>query len=151
MLNPSSADGSRNDPTLWEVIFHTHRLGFGGLVVVNLYPFIAASPAACHRWADWDAPGRGPDWYVRDVLHANQDLVARTARECDQVIAAWGASAWDRTWIDVVVEGVLTGEAPWRDLWCLGRTSDGSPKHPLARGHHRIPRDQAPIMWAEAS
>lgn len=151
MLNPSDAGAERNDPTMWEVIFHTYRLGFGGLVVVNLYPFISANPAACKRWADYDAPGRGPDWWVRDRLLDNLQLVGRTAKEADACFAAWGASAFDDAWTERVVEEVLSGDAPWPDLLCLGTTADGSPKHPLARGHHRIPRDQQPIVWRSAA
>ena len=30
----------------------------------------------------------------------------------------------------------------------LGTTDSGAPKHPLARGKHRIPADQAPIDWS---
>ncbi|AHE56053.1 hypothetical protein [Sphingomonas sanxanigenens] len=37
------------------------------------------------------------------------------------------------------------------DLWCWGKTKDGAPKHPMARGLHRIPRDQQPIMWRAAA
>ncbi|UFW79976.1 DUF1643 domain-containing protein [Rhizobium sp. SU303] len=33
---------------------------------------------------------------------------------------------------------------------CLGLTKDGYPKHPMARGAHRIPRDQQPILWKSA-
>jgi hypothetical protein len=32
---------------------------------------------------------------------------------------------------------------------CLGTTQSGAPKHPMARGLHRIPRDQMPIEWKE--
>jgi hypothetical protein len=29
----------------------------------------------------------------------------------------------------------------------LGATADGSPKHPLARGVHRVPDDRQPLVW----
>ena len=32
-------------------------------------------------------------------------------------------------------------------LSCLGTTLSGAPKHPLARGQHRIPDDQEPMQW----
>tara|TARA_R110002020_G_scaffold185004_1_gene382468 strand:+ start:3460 stop:4062 length:603 start_codon:yes stop_codon:yes gene_type:complete len=150
MLNPSTADASRNDPTLHEVIRFTRLWGFGGLVVVNLYPFISSSPAACRRWAKWGAPGRGPDWYVRDRLWKNEDVIAREARAADLVVAAWGAGAWDGDWVNHVIETVQS-EAPFPALHCLGKTASGAPKHPLARGIHRVPRDQSPIIWRKAA
>lgn len=36
------------------------------------------------------------------------------------------------------------------DLICLGTTLSGAPKHPMARGRSRIPRDQQPIIWRKA-
>ncbi len=37
------------------------------------------------------------------------------------------------------------------NLVCLGLTKDGFPKHPMARGVHRIARDQQPIMFQRAA
>jgi hypothetical protein len=35
-------------------------------------------------------------------------------------------------------------------IWCWGTTTSGAPKHPLARGKHRIPVDQPAILWRAA-
>jgi hypothetical protein len=144
MLNPSTADDRKNDPTMREVIYFTRLWGYAGLTVVNLYPFRSPNPAACRRWADWT--NNGPDYYARDALMRNLDIVAERAREATLVVVAWGATAWDDDWIEHLVEEVQSVE-PFPTLHCLGRSASGAPKHPMARGHHRIPRDQAPEIW----
>lgn len=67
-----------------------------------------------------------------------------------QVFVCWGAIAWDDLWIDHVVEEIQSGEGPYPALWCWGMTSSGAPKHPMARGKHRIPADQKEILWKAA-
>jgi hypothetical protein len=82
------------------------------------------------------------------MLHfTNLSALVAAAKAADQVFVCWGAIAWDQDWIEHVVEEIQTGEAPWPDLWCWGKTGSGAPKHPLARGLHRIPADQKPILW----
>lgn len=148
MLNPSTADHRVDDPTIREVIRFTRLWGYDAAVVVNLYPFRTSSPAECRRWADWE--NGGPDWHVRDVIHEGGVLIGRKAREAALVIAAWGAAPWARDWAEYVVGDVITaGDIPCPAVYCLGKNRDGSPKHPLARGRHRVPRDQKPEPFAE--
>ncbi len=142
--NPSTADASDDDPTSrwWNAWFHL--FGFGGYDAMNLYPFCSSSPAVCRAIVD-DAFAGG--WGDRDLLLANVDAVARAAKAAHQVFVCWGAIAWDDMFIEHVVEAIQCGVAPYPDLWCWGTTASGAPKHPLARGKHRIPRDQQPILW----
>lgn len=143
--NPSTADASKDDPTSrwWNAWFKL--FGFGGYDAMNLYPFCTSSPVECRRIVDGI---QGGDWSARDMLHfTNLSALVAAAKAADQVFVCWGAIAWDQDWIEHVVEEIQTGEAPWPDLWCWGKTSSGAPKHPLARGLHRIPADQKPILW----
>ena len=143
--NPSTADATTDDPTSrwWNKWFRTN--GFGRYDAVNLYPFCTSSPAECRRIVETIDRGA---WDVRDRLHfVNLPHVVETAKSSDQVFVCWGAIAWDQEWIDRVVEEIQSGEAPYPDLWCWGRTASGAPKHPLARGAHRIPFDQSPSIW----
>lgn len=94
----------------------------------------------------------GNAWHDRDALHfVNLPAVVKAAKSADQVSVCWGAIAGhDEGWIEHVVEEIQSGEDPCPDLWCWGTNADGSPKHPMARGKHRIPRDQQPILWRAA-
>ena len=49
MLNPSCADEHVDDPSVRRCIGFAHRLGYGGLQVVNLYAFLATDPAELRR------------------------------------------------------------------------------------------------------
>lgn len=146
--NPSTADALKDDPTSiwWNKWFYA--AGFGGYDAVNLYPFCTSSPAECRRIV---ATIDGGAWDVRDDLHfVNLPHVIKKAKSAAQVFVCWGAIAWDALWIDHVVEEIQSGEAPYPDLWCWGRTESGAPKHPMARGKHRIPADQKAILWRAA-
>lgn len=143
--NPSNANAVVDDPTSrwWNAWFKL--FGFGGYDAVNLYPFCTSDPAECRKIATrgWS----GLDWGARDAMQANASFVAERAKTADQVFVCWGAIAWDGDWIDHVVEAIQYDEEPWPVLWCWGKTASGAPKHPLARGRHRIARNQAPVLW----
>ena len=147
MLNPSTADAESDDPTIRTVTRFSKAWGSGSLSVVNLYPYRATDPARCRRWADWGH--NGPDWYARDALHKNAEIVGAAARHAQMTILAWGAAPWAYEWAEYVLDGHLeAGTLPLPTLYCLSRNKDGSPKHPLARGRNRVPTDQEPIPWA---
>uniref|UniRef100_UPI00260AFB77 DUF1643 domain-containing protein n=1 Tax=uncultured Halomonas sp. TaxID=173971 RepID=UPI00260AFB77 len=44
MLNPSTADHRKDDPTIRRVIGFAKRDGFGGIIVLNAYAFRATNP-----------------------------------------------------------------------------------------------------------
>lgn len=135
MLNPSTADDQKDDPTVRELIHFAKLWGYGGLHIVNLYAFRAASPADMMAAEDPIGPLNGH--YLRDALDC--------ARMFDTpMLAAWGDGGSFKareTWLcaKAAHHGV--------DLVCLGITKANHPKHPMSRGRNRIPRDQQPIMW----
>jgi hypothetical protein len=145
MLNPSTADHREDDPTIRRIIHFTRLWGFDGLTVVNLYPYRSPHPAECRRWANWE--NNGPDWHARHALQKNTGIVAEEAKRAAMVVAAWGATAWDQDWVDNIVEEITGGEEPLPSLHCLGTTDSGAPKHPMARGKHRVPDDQRSVLW----
>jgi len=144
-LNPSRADGLHDDPTSTRWTQFAYRWGYGGYTAVNMYPYRSSSPAECRKWADWT--NNGPDWYVRDRIHQNVDIVAREAKRAALIVACWGAGAWDNDYVEHVIDTIQSGTAPWPDIYCFGKTASGAPIHPMARGKHRVPDDAQPIVW----
>lgn len=145
-LNPSTADHEVDDPTVRRWIHFARSWGYGGLVAVNLYPLRTSRPVECKKWADWDRPGWGPDWYARDDIQHNIQHVAEVAKASALVVACWGAVLWE----DVsacLIEEIQSGIAPYPDIYCFGLTKGGQPIHPMARGKHRFPDTAKPILW----
>ena len=133
MLNPSSADGHRDDPTIRRCVGFSARYGAAALTVVNLYALRSAVPAAL--WAHPDPVGPDNDEQLHHVLRA-------AAMEGWPVVCAWGVHGRsDRT--RVVTDLIRTaGCTPL----VLGLTSGGQPRHPLY-----VPGRNVPVPWATAA
>lgn len=114
MLNPSTADHRRDDPTIRRCIGFARRWGYGSLLVVNLFAYRTHSPAILRQVAE--PVGSRNDHYLR---------YAR--RRAADVVVAWGThgALHDRH------QRALTLLGGRRPLLCLGQTRDGFPKHPL--------------------
>lgn len=115
MLNPSTADGSVDDPTIRRCLGFTKSWGYSGLMVRNLFAYRATDPGELLRVADPIGP------------LGNRYL--QEAEQSDLVIAAWGADVpFGR---DLRARELLAGAK----LFCLEKTKHGMPRHPLyARG-----------------
>jgi hypothetical protein len=126
MLNPSTADAEKDDPTIRRCKGFATRWGYSRLIVVNLFALRSTDPKALRGSTLDDAENR------RHVLDA--------VTESREVIAAWG--------VPPVPASVQIGDvqyACWsvgRDLRCLGKTQDGSPRHPLY-----VRADKAREVW----
>ena len=144
-LNPSRADGERDDPTLRRLQAFAKSWGYQELLVVNLFARISPHPSALQRasdpvgvendkvlqvcferwardpqmdlWCGWGmSGGRGPR--ARDVLHTLQPLRRQRQVHCPNA------------------KGPLS----------LALTQTGEPRHPLY-----APRQStlSPFHWAE--
>lgn len=132
MLNPSSADAEVDDPTIRAIIKRSKGWDFGQLVVVNIYAIRASDPKVARRWAEREE-------LPSEAVH-NRSIVADMANAADKAVASWGAAPWATAWAYVVAAIIP-------ELFCLGRTASGAPKHPLARGRHRIAPGQQLVPW----
>jgi hypothetical protein len=64
------------------------------------------------------------------------------------IVAAWGNQLWAAEWADQVL--MLIQENIDKPIHCIGTTINGCPKHPMARGKHRVPDNQKPLVWRAA-
>jgi hypothetical protein len=135
LLNPSTADAFKPDPTVRECRKRAVPLGADVTEVVNLWALRSPYPADLRKRA---VGSRGDD-----AINNAEILAACTGAHL--VIAAWGNHGVLDHRATIVRR--LLAEAGIA-LHHLGTTQHGHPKHPLGRGHHRIPADQRPIAWS---
>jgi uncharacterized protein DUF1643 len=163
-LNPSYADGKKDDPTMWRMIGFSYRWGFGSMVVVNVYPFVASKTTELTRWRRTWRPKQHaidgfPPWPISQSPFAawlrNQDVVRDLLDRAHTRVAAWGNGIAGGEDLTTFLHGVAHCydvermlDVPLGVEWkCLGTTQGGAPTHPLARGKHRIPDDAQLIDW----
>jgi len=110
-LNPSTADGFIDDPTVRRCVGFARDWGFGGLLLVNLFALRSTDPRNLYT--------------AREPIGPENDRWLRmTAKSAELVVAAWG------------VHGELHGrgrgvESYFPKLACMGKTREGHPRHPL--------------------
>ena len=80
MLNPSTADAVKNDPTVRRCIGFANSWDCGWLHVTNLSPLRATHPR--------DLRNAGPE--PEDVWDENLRTILETGGQSDLVVAAWG-------------------------------------------------------------
>jgi len=117
MLNPSTADATKNDPTIRRCIYFAERSGATSLTVVNLFALRATDPRKLNKHKDPIGPEN--DNFIQSEIdrHSRNGIV----------VAAWGANpiARDRG------SEVLYNNVSNTNIMCLGITKSGAPRHPL--------------------
>lgn len=116
-MNPSTAAAEVDDPTVRRETDFSRRWGFRRFVKANVMDYRATHPK------DLTAPG------VIPCSPENLPIIRAEAAEAARVVLAFGALA-----PALRVHGAATAaalRADGRELWCLGVTKDGSPRHPL--------------------
>ena len=125
-LNPSTADETKEDPTIRRCIDFAKRWGFGALCMTNLFAWRDTKPANMKR-ALFPVGGDNDMW------------LKRCAEGAGMILAAWGkhGSFLDR------------GKTVAKDLRGMGHSihalrlnDDGSPEHPLY-----IPASTVPVAF----
>lgn len=119
MLNPSTADADADDPTIRRCIGFARKMFCGGIVVANLFGFRATRPEELRRQDYAFGPGN---------YDALREFMADALIENMAIICAWGSSTYAKngSWR---VTNLMKAEG-CRGI-CLGKTKDGSPRHPL--------------------
>lgn len=110
-LNPSTANESSDDPTIKRVVAIAQNLGFGGVYMMNCFPFVSTDPAKLYDCSGWVT---------------NEEWLKTVAAKCKEVVFAWGNFDVDQK---LGVDYLLTRMFP--DAKALHINKNGSPKHPL--------------------
>lgn len=112
MLNPSTADAEKDDPTIRRCMGFARKWYYAQLKVVNLYAFRATNPR--DLWLADDPVGPDNDHHISLVFGGS-----------DLIIAAWGVSPQPKRLAQ------FARFDSWRNFHALGLTNGGFPRHPL--------------------
>lgn len=125
-LNPSTADETKDDPTIRKCIGFAQRWGFGALCMCNIFAFRATDPKDMRKATD-------------PIGDDNWRHVTKCALEAGMIVAAWG------------VNGAYKNQGECVLMWlrecglgvkCLRVTNGGFPEHPLY-----VPYDTLPVEY----
>lgn len=121
MLNPSTADGEADDPTIRRCVAFAKRFNFDRLEVVNLFAFRATDPGDLLRVS----PAVDP------VGLNNQNAVRDAIDKAGMIVCAWGTQGGHLDQDETMLGWIE--EANWREapVVALGITREGFPRHPL--------------------
>jgi hypothetical protein len=127
MLNPSTADATTDDPTIRKCIGFADRLGYDGIQVINLFSLRSTDPSVLVERVDNRGDLLGPDY---------DHFLNLTVRHARTVVAAWGCADTLRRRASLAARPAqalarIREINPEIEIMCLGRSKDGSPRHPL--------------------
>lgn len=115
MLNPSTADGTQDDPTIRRCVGFARAWGYDRLEVANLFAYRATNPRELLSLSLDEAVGTD-----------NRERVFEAVSRAKTIICAWGAHG---SYLDQ--DETLLGWIDPRERYCLGITKEGAPRHPL--------------------
>jgi len=118
MLNPSTADAKKNDPTVKRCCDFAKKWGYGSIVVCNLFAYRSTNPAAL---VTVENP-IGPE---------NMEYIRKAMGSSDTIVAAWGNNVLPNFYISTVHQVTEMGNVLGKDIWCLDTNENGQPVHPL--------------------
>lgn len=123
-LNPSKANGEKDDPTIRLLTRVLQYQGYGGFIMVNLYAWITPHPKELFS--------------VANSLGDNDQHIAAAALSTQDQIFCWG----NFKGIDYRAKKMMQ---QFPDALCFGKTSTGSPWHPLALMYKGVKTDEVTL------
>lgn len=139
LLNPSTADGTQDDPTVRRCVGMAKKWGCGIMWIVNLFALRATNPRELLVDPD-NAVGPQNDSYLNLALICFD-------RPADYIVCGWGN--WGshkllRRRRDQVLSRLRAARTR-----CLSVNSTGDPKHPLYCKGDLVPLEYAPAILPE--
>jgi len=135
MLNPSTADGKDDDPTIRRCMSFAKRENCSSIEVVNLFALRATDPKELSK----------VDFHTAHGGNQTTDYTFDAIRRADIVVAGWGANkevlkGWE------YLLGSIEDFAPGTEIFHLGPlTKEGHPRHPLY-----LPKSSPLNFWLRA-
>jgi hypothetical protein len=126
MLNPSTADEVKLDPSCTRARVYAEQWGCGALIVSNLFGWRATDPGEMKAARD-------------PVGRRNDAAILRAAREAAVVVCAWGNHGAHRDRASRVLALLRAENIP---LHVLRVNGGGEPAHPLY-----LPGSLRPTLW----
>lgn len=114
-LNPSTADETKDDPTIRRCRDFAQRWGYGALCMTNLFAWRDTQPANMKK-AAWPIGADNDHWLLE------------IAKGAGLVVAAWGTHG---THLYRAVKVKAMFREAGIQLQCIYKTKDGHPQHPL--------------------
>ena len=113
-LNPSTADETKDDPTIRRCIGFARRFGYGGVYMLNIFAFRSTNPKEMRLALDPVGPEN--DWFLRMY-----------AAQAGRIVVAWGSHG------KFLNRGAGVSQTLRRisHLYCLSVVRNGEPGHPL--------------------
>ncbi len=108
-LNHSTANENVNDPTIRRVISFAKLWGYGGVYMLNCFPYISTNPNDLKDFGNTSTNDR----WIKEI-----------SLKVEEFIFAWGN-------FDVAKERGLELNKMYPHSNCLQANKNGSPKHPL--------------------
>lgn len=131
MLNPSTADELKNDPTVERCEQRARMWGFGGVEVFNIFSYRATDPDDMKAYIDPIGPNND-DWMIQ-FAKKSQSTTA---------IIGWGEHGKHRGRGEAVLDIIKRHNG---QVNALKVNASGHPKHPLYIGYKQ---KASPFVWA---
>ena len=121
-LNPSTADEVKDDPTMRRCIRFSKDFGFGGFIMANIFAFRSTDPKKLKK--------------IKNPIGKKNDFwIKKLDKEAGMTIAAWGTHG------NYLNRGEEVSKM-LKNLYCLRKTKNGFPSHPLY-----LPANLKPIKY----
>ncbi|AFY78083.1 hypothetical protein Ple7327_2820 [Pleurocapsa sp. PCC 7327] len=125
MLNPSTADAKRDDPTIRKCIYLASSWGYGSLAVANLFAYRTAKPKLLRQVVD-------------PIGWENDNYLLKLSHQTQKIIFAWGNHG---SWLNRS-QAVISLFGDRDKIYCLGKNCTGEPSHPLY-----LKKETLPILY----
>lgn len=121
MLNPSTADGMTDDPTVRRCIAFAKAWGYGGLRIVNLIAYRSPNPDEMYAWLQSATADE-----LRPMMTTLRHESLRPG--VHRVVCAWGNL---NKILVPYAQRVVAVLREHRVLWAIKINGSGQPAHPL--------------------